>query len=119
MKDWNSPIYAFFHPTPNIEYVEGRRCHVFMCAAKGCKHCVRRFLDKGDAKSTSNMTKHVRSCWGEVALESACDAKTADAARNGVVNHILKIGSITSSFERKGNGKVTYSHRQHTKTETR
>ncbi|KAG2738500.1 hypothetical protein P692DRAFT_201873927 [Suillus brevipes Sb2] len=35
MKDWGSPIYAFFEPTPRIEYHDSRHCHVFKCAAPG------------------------------------------------------------------------------------
>ncbi|KAG1719957.1 hypothetical protein EDB19DRAFT_1647534, partial [Suillus lakei] len=64
MKDWNSPVYAFFNPTPNIVEINGCRAHEFKCQAKGCKANVRCFLDKGDAHSTGNMCKHVCSCWG-------------------------------------------------------
>ncbi|KAG2343801.1 hypothetical protein BDR05DRAFT_835910, partial [Suillus weaverae] len=35
-----------------------------------------------------------------------------------IIMNLLKTGMITSSFGRKSRGKVTYSHRQHTKTET-
>ena len=62
-KEWTAPIYAFFLPTPVIEYIKGRHCHAFRCAAKSCQHYVRRFLDTGDAKSTSNMWKHAKKCW--------------------------------------------------------
>ncbi|KAG0705865.1 hypothetical protein DFH29DRAFT_872822 [Suillus ampliporus] len=55
MKDWVSPIYAFFHLTPAIEYHDQHCCHVFKCAAHGCNHKVRCYLDKKDTKSTSNM----------------------------------------------------------------
>ncbi|KAG1723200.1 hypothetical protein EDD22DRAFT_982946 [Suillus occidentalis] len=102
MKEWVSPVYAFFDPTPCITE----------CCAKGCKATIRRFLDKKDVRSTGNMRKHVKSCWGEDALNAADDAKGADDV-------ILKNGSITASFERKGKGKVTYSHCQHTHGETR
>ncbi|KAG2085775.1 uncharacterized protein F5147DRAFT_748661 [Suillus discolor] len=112
MKDWSSPIYAFFEPTPAIEYHDKRRCHVFKCAAHGCKHHIRRYLDKKDAKSTGNMRKHVKSCWGEAALQAAMDL-------DGPIKTLLETGSIKTSFERKGKGKVTYSHRQHTRAETR
>ena len=37
----------------------------------------------------------------------------------GAANDIKNTGSITAAFERKGKGKVTYSHRQHMKTETK
>ncbi|KAG2739596.1 hypothetical protein P692DRAFT_201676749, partial [Suillus brevipes Sb2] len=118
-KGWTSPVYAFFEPVPNIEYTGSRRAHVFKCMAKGCWQHVHRYLDKGDAKSTSNMVKHVKSCWGEVAYEAAQEAKTAVSARESIINNILKTGSITTSFGRKGKGKVTYSHKQHTKTEAK
>src|ERR1700709_1428235 len=118
-KGWTSPVYAFFEPTPSIEYVNGRRSHVFKCMGKGCKQRVRRYLNKGDAKSTSNMAKHAKSCWGPEAYEAAQDAKSAGAAREGVIEGLLGSGTITSSFERKSKGKVTYSHKQHTKTETK
>jgi len=49
--------------------------HVFECAAGKCKarngRDVRRFLDKGDAKSTSNMRKHAKGCWGEEAVAAS------------------------------------------------
>ena len=44
---------------------------------------------------------------------------TAKDARESVVKEIKGSGSITAAFERKGKGKVTFSHRQHTKTETK
>ena len=79
----------------------------------------RRFLDKKDARLMGNMRKHVKSCWGEDALNAADDAKDADEVRAKIVGSILKNGSIAASFERKGKGKLTYSHRQHTRGETR
>jgi hypothetical protein len=35
------------------------------------------------------------------------------------VTGIKNTGSITAAFEKKGRGRLTYSHRQHTKTETK
>jgi hypothetical protein len=117
-KKWTSPIYAFFGPTPDIEYVSGRRCHVFKCAGKGCKQRIRRFLDKGDAGSTSNLRKHAVSCWGEPSVKAVTDLTNLKDARESVQG-IKETGSITASFERKGKEAITYSHRQHTKTETK
>ncbi|KAF8484261.1 hypothetical protein F5888DRAFT_1626777 [Russula emetica] len=54
-KDWNAPIYSFFHPEPTIDYDKGRCFHEFTCAAKSCRKRICRYLDKGDAKSTSNL----------------------------------------------------------------
>lgn len=122
-KDWNSPIYVFFRAIPRIEYAQGRRLHIFECAAGKCKgwngHDVRRFLDKGDAKSTSNLRKHAKGCWGEEAVAAADNTRSIDAAREVLAKSKLRDGSITAEFERIGKGKVTYSHRQHTKTEAR
>lgn len=119
MKDWNSPIYAFYGPMPTIVDVNGRCTHVFKCSAKGCKVNVHRFLDKKDTRSTGNMRKHVRICWGEEVLQAADEAMDATEVRTKIVASVLRDGSITASFERKGRGKVTYSHRQHTRTETK
>lgn len=76
LEDWVSPIYIFFKPTPAIEYIKERRVHVFQCDAKYCKgrgngRHVRRYLDTGDAKSTSNLRKHAKICWGEEAVAAA------------------------------------------------
>ncbi|KAG1853814.1 hypothetical protein C8R48DRAFT_610603, partial [Suillus tomentosus] len=109
--EWVSPVYAFFHPTPNIVKIGGRQAHKFKCQTKGCKAKVRHFLDKGDARSTGNMRKHVRGCWGEDVLQAADQAKDANEVCTKLVGSFLRNGSITALFEHKGKGKVTYSHR--------
>jgi hypothetical protein len=126
-KDWNAAIYAFFEPTPEIVYIKERRVHVFRCLAKSCKgkgrphaRLVNRFLDTKDAKSTSNLLKHARVCWGRETVEAA-NITNLDGAREAVGKNELKDGSLTAVFERlkNGKGKLTYSHRQHTKTEAK
>ncbi|KAG2120772.1 uncharacterized protein F5147DRAFT_741689 [Suillus discolor] len=99
-RQWVSPVYAFFHPTPNIVEIGGWRAHEFKCQAKGCKAKVQCFLDKEDV------------------LQAANQAKDANEVRKKIVSSFLRNGSITASFECKGKGKVTYSHRQHTRAET-
>ena len=99
----------FFKPIPNIDYENGRRFHEFICAAKSCKKKVCHYLDKKDAKS----------CWGPNAVEAADRTKNVTEAHDSVVNPLSKDGSITAIFERVGKGKVSYSHRQHTKTEAK
>jgi hypothetical protein len=87
-----------------------------------CKHKsrgVRRFLDKGDAKSTSNLRKHAKKCWGDEVVTCADKAKDASEVRATTIKGTLNPQSIAAAFERKGKGKVTYSHRQHTRTEAR
>ena len=78
---------------------------------------VRRYLDTGDAKSTGNLCKHARICWGAEAVAAADETRNLGAAFDALKN--IKDGSITRAFERVGKGKITYSHRQHTTTQTR
>lgn len=119
--DWTSPIYAFFGPIPDITYdAKGRRAHEFRCTAVHCKgkRFVRRFLDTSDRKSTSNLKRHATVCWGPEVVGDALEAKVGIKSARQTLSD-MKDGSITASFERKGKGKVSYSHRQHTKAETR
>jgi hypothetical protein len=122
MNDWNSPIYVFFKQTPHIEYIGSRRCHVFECASGRCKarngRDIRRFLDKGDRYSTSNLRKHAKTCWGDDAVAAADATRDVDAAREILAKTNIRDGSITTEFERIGKGKVRFSTRQHTKAET-
>lgn len=80
---------------------------------------VRRYLDTGDAKSTSNLRKHAKICWGEAAVVSADTTKNIQAARVALGKMTSVDSSITDAFQRAAKGKVTYSHRQHTTTEAR
>jgi hypothetical protein len=76
-------------------------------------------LNTGDATSTSNLRRHAKICWGEDAIEAAGQTKDVHAARDVLARTLTKDGSITAAFERVGKEKVTYSHRQHTKMESR
>lgn len=127
-RDWNAATYAFFEPTPSITYIDGCRVHVFKCLAKSCKgkgrhpRLVNRYLDTKDAGSTSNLRKHAKLCWSEETLRAADVTKDSEGARKILQkSDNLRDSQITATFERlaKGHGKVTYSHRQHTKTETK
>ena len=127
-KDWTLPIYGFFQPRPAIEVVDGRRCHKFQCAAPLCKgkgtrpQIIRRYLDKADWNSTSNMHKHAKNCWGEENVSKALEAKgelSIDDVRKSLAHAKLHDGSIMATFERQGKGRVTFSTRQHTYMETR
>lgn len=117
-KDWTSPIYGFFQARPTIETVDGRRCHEFQCAAPLCKgkgtrpRIVRRYLDKADRNSTSNMHKHAKNCWGEENVSKALETKgtlNIDEVRKNLADAKLHDGSIVAAFERKGKGRVTFS----------
>jgi hypothetical protein len=127
-KDWTSPIYGFFESRPAIEVVEGRRCHEFKCAAPLCKgkgarpRIVRRYLDKADRGSTSNMHKHAKICWGGEIVSQALETKkelTINEVRRSLADAKVQDGTITAMFERKGKGSVSFSMKQHTYTETR
>lgn len=114
----------FFNRVPRIEYVDQRRVHIFECAAAHCRgkngRDVRRFLDKGDAKSTSGLRRHAKMCWGDDAVIAADNTKDLEGARAIIANSgVKRNGSITAAFERIGKEKVSYSHRQYTYTETR
>jgi hypothetical protein len=121
-KDWTSPIYVFFKPIPSIEYIDERRVHVFECSARHCKgkgngRMVRRYLDTSDAKSTGNLRKHAKVCWGLETVSAADETRNINDARKALEK--VKDGSITEAFERVAKGKVTYSNRQHTTTQSR
>ena len=100
--------------------------HVFSCLAKSCKgkgkslRSVNRYVDKSDVSLTSNLRKHANICWGDDVVKAADETKDLTRARAIVAKSGLGNASITAMFERaKGKGMVTYSHMQHTKTETK
>jgi hypothetical protein len=117
MKLWNTPIYAFYHPTPTIGYEKERRYHEFRCFKKSCSKTIRRYLDTRDSTSTGNMHRHTKKCWGTDILTLAMATANVRDARESLAKS--KDGSIAEAFKVKGKGKATYSHRQHTRTETR
>ena len=107
-----------------IEYIKNCHVHVFECMAtrcmgKGNGQMVHRYLDTGDAKSTSNLRKHAKICWGEEAVTATDNTKDVQAACEALGKLNLVNGSITAAFERVAKSKVTYSHHQHTTAEAR
>ena len=119
MRDWTSSVYAFFKPRCWVIVINKQHAHKFQCCVCGCKSMIHHFLDTGDAWSTSNMWKHVKSCWGPEVLTTADDTKNANEVCTKIVGSILWDGSITAAFEWKEGGKVTYSHCQHMRQQTR
>jgi len=110
---------------PEITYSpEGRRAHEFRCASSNCKakgsngRVVRRYLDTADRKSTSNLKRHAIACWGRETVDAALEVKVDISSARKTLKTV-KDGSLTTAFERKGKGKVSYSHRPHTKAESR
>jgi len=121
-KEWTVPVYAFFRPIPTIKYVDGLHSYMFQWAAFECMHKARgvcRFLDKEDEKSTSNMHKHAKKCWGDVVVMSTDSTKNANELWATTVMGTLNPQLIMAAFEWNGKEKVKYLHRQHTKTEAR
>ena len=122
-KEWVSPIYMFFNCIPRIEYVNHCCVHVFQCVAVQCKgkhgRDMHRFLDTGDARSTSGLRRHAKMCWGDETVNAANRSKDLLAARTILGSGLKRSGSITAAFERIGKSSITYSHRQLTYTETR
>ena len=112
-------MYAFYKNDVDVRYENGRKYHQFHCDGKNCSHKVRRYLDKKDFTSTSNLRKHAVSCWGEDAVKIAMSAKNADEAREKYLKGLKLNGTITAAFERQGKEKVTYSHTAHTPMQTR
>ena len=115
-KEWTSPIYAFFKSSPAIRYVGTRRVHVFECLAENCKakgknpRFVNRYLDKTDARSTSNLRKHVKNCWGVDILAAADKNKDLDAVRAviGKMSELKDGRSLAAAIEGLGKGKLNY-----------
>ena len=122
-RDWNASIYVFFKSIPSIKYIKDRHVHVFECTAKHCKgkgngRMVRRYLDTTDAKSTSNLRKHAKFCWGDEAVAVADQMWDVLAAWKALKKMVKKDGSILEAFEWVAKSKVTNSHCQHTTMET-
>ena len=97
--------------------------HIFECAATHCKgkgngRIVRQYLDTGDAKSTGNLHKHAKLCWGENAVTAADNTKDIHIAQEALEKMSVN-STITSAFEHVSKGKATYSHTQHTTAEAR
>ena len=122
-KKWDAPVYAFFKPEPTIEYVDGRKAHIFECAVKSCRSkskFVRRYLYTGDTSSTSNLRRHAKLCWGEAVVAAADTTGSLAFARSALSKKKGAAGLITAAFDREKNtGTVTYSHLQHTKVQAR
>jgi len=110
-KKWTSPVYVFFKKTPQIKYKDGRRAHIFKCAAGRCKgrnsRYVYRFLDMGDANSTSNLLCHAKICWGADVVAGATATRDLEVAHEVLAKMKLQNGSILAEFQHVGKGKVT------------
>jgi hypothetical protein len=90
--------------------VDGHHAHIFECAAGRCRgkngRDVHRYLDKGNAKSTSSLHRHAMKCWGTETVKSADGTKDLEAARAILLKMKLRDGTIMAEFERIGRSKV-------------
>ncbi len=122
MKGWKAPIYALYRPEVDVEKIKERVRHRFHCAGPGCNHIVNRYIDGPDATSTSNLRTHIKKCvgWGPGTLE-AIDRVSTKAEALAAIQKVTRgeAKSITMAFKRIGKGKVTYSTRSLTSSETR
>lgn len=120
-RSWTSPMYGFFSSDIKLTYIGERPYVNFVCSAPVCKgpggnRLVRRFLDTQDRTSTGNMRRHAKKCWGEETVNKS-ESSDVEGVRKGLA--LKKDGSITSAFEAKGKGIVTYSMAPLTKEEMR
>lgn len=120
---WTASVYAFFDADVKVEHnKEGRRMHAFKCSRPGCelKRPIYRYLDTGDATSTSNLRAHVISCWGEEVLKAA-DGWSKEDKKTGreKVTELGLSGTLTEAFKRVPGSKRTYSVRPLTPAQIR
>jgi hypothetical protein len=60
---------------------------------------IKRFVDKADAASTSNLWKHAKTCWGHDTIKAADETKDVGVAREIASKAVLNNGSMTAMFE--------------------
>jgi hypothetical protein len=90
-----------------------------MCQGRGSGRFVRRFLDTKDSRSTSNLRRHAKICFGAEAVAAADSAASIADAREVLDKMKVKDQSITTLLERIGVGKKSYNQRNHSKAEIR
>jgi hypothetical protein len=99
---------------------KGRLALVFKCANKGkCDQTVKRYVDKGDISSTSNLGKHAENCWGKEAFKVAKQLGKKEQVLELVVKPMRTNGTLTAAFDVIAKGKPQYSNVNHTRNEIR
>ena len=116
-KDWESSVYGFYKPEVQIKLgKDGCRGHEFHCSKAGCNTKITQWLDKADSRSTRNLHKHTKKCWGPEVLQAADGLKEEDVW--SAVAAFVRLGSIRAFFAIQNRAeKRTYSARQHTRSE--
>ena len=72
-KEWCSPVYPFYKV--EVIHRNGHCTHQFSCHRNHCSVKIRRFLDTKDSRSTGNLHKHIKFCWGVGVMNATDDAK--------------------------------------------
>ena len=94
-------------------------------AAVPMNFVARQHIAKGNGSFADSLTPWIasrRAISNDMLLSAGVQTSLATHWRPGATRKTLnemKDGSITASFQWKGKSKVSYSHRQHTKAETR
>ncbi|KAJ6468761.1 hypothetical protein C8R45DRAFT_837639, partial [Mycena sanguinolenta] len=118
---WTSHIYAFYHGDVVIEYHNKQLHHVFICAARNCKHTVTRNQMTQDTKSTKNLRAHAVKCWGEDTVRAAQDLKDlGEACKLLKQNSGVKNQWLTDIFKANAaTGGESFSHVPLTREQSR
>ena len=89
-KEWTMPIYVFFHMTPVVLYINEHHVHAFQCIAVHCRakngRDIRHYLDTSNRRSTSNLRKHTKVCWGDNQVDAADQTRDAAVAHRAIVS---------------------------------
>jgi len=115
-----APVYGFFdHPKLEMVCCKGklREAFVFVCMVPTCREKLNVYTTTKDVGSTSNLQKHIKKCRGAHHLEEAKQVGKVSLVHAALAANID--GSITAAFERSGKGKISYSTRPLSETQTR
>ncbi|KAJ3969897.1 hypothetical protein EV361DRAFT_803017, partial [Lentinula raphanica] len=74
-----SPVYAFFHAEPDIDFGKSNTPEYLVYRCTQCGEKIRQGLKTGDRGSTGNMRDHVKKCWGEDTLAAVKDSTLEQA----------------------------------------
>jgi hypothetical protein len=114
-------VYTFYKILQIRHGAAKQQIIFFRCGNKRkCTHEIKRYLDKQDKSSTSNLNKHVRACWGEAAFNAGKELGTKEQAYKLVVKPMKTNGTLTLAFDVIAKGKKPlHSNINHSKPEVR
>jgi hypothetical protein len=99
-RNWKSPIYGFFLSAVETKIVDGKRAHIFHCAAEVCgqpTRVVKRFTEGADRSSTANLRYHAKRCFGD------CQVERVEEEHKGDPQAVSKVRAFLAKY---GNGKI-------------